>query len=1134
MNSEATLNDASARTYWAFVSYSHSDAALARRIHEWLETYRIPEAFVGRATARCEKVPDRLFPVFFDRHELAGAAELTAEIRSALERSKNLVVVCSPKAAGSRYVRLEVAQFKALGREAQVFPVVVAGEPFARDAALECLPLEVRRKVLPDGTLLEAMAEPVCCDTRPQADGFHQAMLKLVAGITGIDLATLMDRDGKRRAKRNRSVVGGLVVMLAGVTALAGWAVLERNEKDRQIGLVEATSRKEIMQRQLAVANAVRADAEALEAQRQATLAREKAEEAERQRRRAEEEATVASAGRLAAESQLPNLQGPKEIQLAVAGYTTYQNVQTRQALMGTSARHQGSKQYLGEHRELLDASIALLGSSGWAYESPPFTPDGPAKRHRVRQLFGRGTAPFAQRSLSIDGDYWEVARSPVKALIYRAGLDDGKGHCTVEVANPLEPQSLRSIPIDECERINLRRSQNARFVAVGPRLVPRSGPTRQPGSLPALRVYATDTGLLVAATTPRDAEGGQELAMETRNAVAGLADDGKSALVREVGGRLWEVDVDTGRASPLDEVFNDAMGFNIVEGPIGIWWRTGKLAGDGVFQMLASRPGDAKTVVCQHKFAAILAPNEVLPTNVKILMAGTFTWSPTRATLAVLAADQGSVLRWCHAPTGREGLVRPKGIPSAVRLSDDDRYLAWAVDTDVRVLDLQSGREVLSDTVGFGMPIERIWFSPGSIHLMTLSSNGLAVRWALPTGHPGAPWHLLETAAKQSAGEDLPGDMGPRLRVSDSGRFLMAWNSNGATTIVDLLSGQSRSGDWAGDGLRQVALPSTHDARLSACVANRGCNGLAEAQMVSQRTPRGDGAIEFRLPRGRRLSVEPREATFIVSSTEGPQRLEAWHLPPPQGHPVLTQMFGAGPAKPGTIAALMVSKEAVESISSSRPLLPPGLMPLRADVEASMNGETLYATSVPVRAISSFRPSSMPPITLMILSDRGKVRRQFSPVSGLSFAMSDPAGLVAFQNTAQSVQVCSAADRPLATGARCQRIELGVDEPIATLALSPRGDLLATSSPRGVKIWSLKGDLLTAQPLQLPPSGPAEKAAQITALDFAPDSGTLYCLDDKGRITAWPVSAEQQLRRLKAMIGGAQVSPVPTRAAAR
>jgi hypothetical protein len=61
--------------YWAFISYSHVDEPWAKWLHASLETYRVGRD--GRPTVR------RICPVFRDREELPGSADLGATIRKA-------------------------------------------------------------------------------------------------------------------------------------------------------------------------------------------------------------------------------------------------------------------------------------------------------------------------------------------------------------------------------------------------------------------------------------------------------------------------------------------------------------------------------------------------------------------------------------------------------------------------------------------------------------------------------------------------------------------------------------------------------------------------------------------------------------------------------------------------------------------------------------------------------------------------------------------------------------------------------------------------------------------------------------------------------------------------------------------
>ncbi|MEY2586057.1 MAG: eukaryotic-like serine/threonine-protein kinase, partial [Verrucomicrobiota bacterium] len=168
--------------YWAFVSYSHRDEAWAKWVHEGIETYRIPRSLVGQPL-HGGRTPHRLFPLFRDREELPGAAELKTQIQQALESSLYLIVICSPRAAVSRWVNREIEVFKLLGGEGRVLCLIVDGEPNADSnlGALECFPPAVRFKVAPNGDLTSEATEPIAADARPGKDGKPNALLKLLS-----------------------------------------------------------------------------------------------------------------------------------------------------------------------------------------------------------------------------------------------------------------------------------------------------------------------------------------------------------------------------------------------------------------------------------------------------------------------------------------------------------------------------------------------------------------------------------------------------------------------------------------------------------------------------------------------------------------------------------------------------------------------------------------------------------------------------------------------------------------------------------------------------------------------------------------------------------------------------------------
>jgi tetratricopeptide (TPR) repeat protein len=223
--------------YWAFVSYSHRDASAAATLQRALETYRLPRRLVGRATKQ-GTVPQYIRPIFRDRDELPAGTDLKATVRDALAASRWLIVLCSPSAASSPWVNQEIVEFKEQHGEARVLAVIVDGEPFAsrlpgREGE-ECFPNALRFALTPDGEPQGEPLEPIAVDLRPQGDGKRLALLKLVAGMTGVGVDELARRDAQRRARRMAwvalSATAGMIVM----TVLTVMAVQARNEAQNQ------------------------------------------------------------------------------------------------------------------------------------------------------------------------------------------------------------------------------------------------------------------------------------------------------------------------------------------------------------------------------------------------------------------------------------------------------------------------------------------------------------------------------------------------------------------------------------------------------------------------------------------------------------------------------------------------------------------------------------------------------------------------------------------------------------------------------------------------------------------------------------------------------------------------------------
>ncbi|MFT7619263.1 MAG: hypothetical protein ACI97A_002913 [Planctomycetota bacterium] len=207
------------RHYLAFLSYSSKDEAVARKLLKRIEGFQIPKALVG-TPGRDGPVPKRLFPLFRDREELPLSSNLGATIGDALKASRFLIVICSPHSAQSRWVNEEIRIFKAMGREDRVLAFIIDGVPNATagngDKSQECFPSALRFEVGDNGEESDRPCEPIAGDLRQGGDGWNNAVLKAVAGITGLGFDAFAHRERKRRRRRLAFQFIFFLVLIAG------------------------------------------------------------------------------------------------------------------------------------------------------------------------------------------------------------------------------------------------------------------------------------------------------------------------------------------------------------------------------------------------------------------------------------------------------------------------------------------------------------------------------------------------------------------------------------------------------------------------------------------------------------------------------------------------------------------------------------------------------------------------------------------------------------------------------------------------------------------------------------------------------------------------------------------------------
>ena len=218
-----------ATSYKAFITYSHDDEAWAKWLQRSLERYRVPPRLIA-AAARSQVLPERLYPVFRDRTELASSADLSQALKDALSNSEALVVVCSPAAAHSRWVNEEIRYFRSLGRGDRIFCLIVDGDP-ETDSAACAFPEQLIRA--DDGSVVEHLAAD------PRVDGRRDALLKIVGGLLGVGIDDLKQRDAHRRARLFAGMAGLSAAVAVTMIVLTFFAMAAQREAELRRGQAE-------------------------------------------------------------------------------------------------------------------------------------------------------------------------------------------------------------------------------------------------------------------------------------------------------------------------------------------------------------------------------------------------------------------------------------------------------------------------------------------------------------------------------------------------------------------------------------------------------------------------------------------------------------------------------------------------------------------------------------------------------------------------------------------------------------------------------------------------------------------------------------------------------------------------------
>ena len=279
--------------YRAFISYRHADNKEQGRqwatwLHQAIETYEVPADLVGKKNGRGEEIPARIYPIFRDEEELPAYADLGGAITRALNETRLLLVLCSPRAVESTYVADEIDYFKKLGHSNKIIAAMIDGEPNASwDKGKqehgfriedECFPIPLQFEYDQDGNRTIKHAEPIAADFRINNDGVPEQgwtsieayrlhlnnnfsldkntiqekielyqkqqdlmLLKIIAGVLGVPLGELTLRDKeyqlvleKEKAKKLKLWLSLVMVLAVVASAAGGFAFLKKEQATKE------------------------------------------------------------------------------------------------------------------------------------------------------------------------------------------------------------------------------------------------------------------------------------------------------------------------------------------------------------------------------------------------------------------------------------------------------------------------------------------------------------------------------------------------------------------------------------------------------------------------------------------------------------------------------------------------------------------------------------------------------------------------------------------------------------------------------------------------------------------------------------------------------------------------------------